>query len=126
MSTTTNTISMSTQTVHFCFNPSLQGSFEKTRALSVFFSLPLCPPLLRQHTQPLLPHVPLRPPHAHPRPLRAILDAHHPHLHPLRHILPRPLYSLLPVVPPVEYDFALLSTTVGMVYAYGIGVPVLL
>ena len=27
---------------------------------------------------------------------------------------------------PVEYDFALLSTAVGLVYAYGIGVPVLL
>jgi hypothetical protein len=26
---------------------------------------------------------------------------------------------------PVEYDFALLSTAVGLVYAYGIGVPVL-
>jgi hypothetical protein len=27
---------------------------------------------------------------------------------------------------PVEYDFALLSTAVGLVYAYGIGVPVML
>jgi protein YIPF1/2 len=26
----------------------------------------------------------------------------------------------------VEYDFALLSTAVGLVYAYGIGVPVML
>ncbi|KAI0299458.1 hypothetical protein B0F90DRAFT_1728852 [Multifurca ochricompacta] len=73
---------------------------------------------LYQHTQPLLPYIYFA--HLTPAP-----DLYGPFWSLTTLIFTLFVTSSL-ATPPVEYDFALLSTAVGLVYAYGIGVPVML